>query len=131
MTKKARLQTKPATPKPTISLSRPSILQRTCACGGVPGLTGECEACSRQRLSRSPGATNPSTLADRSSNDHSTAESHSAIALVGAIVCGKQGGDRIGALGGGRSGECCKYLSPSLTTPDIYSISEISAIATS
>ena len=76
MTKPARLQTKPATPKSTISLSRPSILQRTCVCGGAPGLTGECEACSRQRLSRSPGATNPSTLADRSSNDHSTAQSH-------------------------------------------------------
>ena len=75
MTKKARLQTKPATPKPTISLSQPSILQRTCACGGVPGLTGECEACSSKRLSSSPGATNPSTLADRSSNDHTTAQS--------------------------------------------------------
>lgn len=75
MADKARLQTKPATPKPTISLSQPSILQRTCACGGVPGLTGECETCSRQRLSRSPGATTPSTLADRSSNEHSTAQS--------------------------------------------------------
>ena len=67
MTKKARLQTKPATPKPTIALSRPSILQRTCACGGVPGLTGECEVCSHQRLSHSPGATHPSTLADLAS----------------------------------------------------------------
>ena len=75
MADKARLQTKPATPKPTISLSRPSILQRTCACGGVPGLTGECEACSSQRLSSSPRATNPSTLADRASEDQSTAQS--------------------------------------------------------
>lgn len=75
MTDKARLQTKPATPKPTVSLSRPSILQRTCACGGVPELTGECEACSSQRLSHSPEATNPSTLADRASNEHTTAQS--------------------------------------------------------
>lgn len=79
MTKKARLQTKPATPKPTVSLSRPSILQRTCACGGVPGLTGECEACSRQRLSHSPEATNPSILGDRSSNDHATAQSQQSL----------------------------------------------------
>ncbi len=44
-------QSKNATSKPTFSLSQPGILQRTCACGGVPGLTGECEECSSKRLS--------------------------------------------------------------------------------
>ena len=33
-------------------------LQPKCACGGTPGLTGECEECSKKRLSRQrkPGA---------------------------------------------------------------------------
>jgi hypothetical protein len=30
------------------------LLQRRCACGGVPGPTGECEACRQKRLQRNP-----------------------------------------------------------------------------
>ena len=30
---------------------RSGLLQRKCACGGTPGPTGECEECSRKRLS--------------------------------------------------------------------------------
>ena len=32
--------------------SRNRVLQRKCACGGTPGLTGECEACRKKRLQR-------------------------------------------------------------------------------
>ncbi len=48
---KSAHQTKNTTPKPAISLSQPGILQRTCDCGGVAGLTGECEECNSKRLS--------------------------------------------------------------------------------
>lgn len=34
----------------SFSPSRTSFLQRKCACGGNPGLTGECEECHRKRL---------------------------------------------------------------------------------
>ncbi len=33
------------------STSQGGLLQRKCACGGAPGFTGECEECSRKRLS--------------------------------------------------------------------------------
>ena len=71
MTEKSRLQTKNVTPRPSISLSRSGLLQRTCACGGVPGLTGECEGCASQRLSGQQG--NPPALPNRPSEDRSTA----------------------------------------------------------
>ena len=71
MPEKSRLQTRNATPKPAISLSQSGLLQRTCACGGVPGLTGECEGCASQRLSGQQG--NPPALPNRPSEDRSTA----------------------------------------------------------
>lgn len=50
------------TPMPATSTSR---LQRTCACGGVAGPEGECEACRTKRLSLQRMATNqaPTNLA--------------------------------------------------------------------
>src|SRR4051812_25446772 len=36
------------TPMPT------SLLQRKCACGGAPGLTGECAECANKQLPQSP-----------------------------------------------------------------------------
>src|ERR1700749_1201527 len=46
-------QTKPST---TSALpARIKFLQRKCACGGTPGLTGECEECRKKRLQRKIG----------------------------------------------------------------------------
>lgn len=41
-----------------LNSARSRLLQRKCACGGAPGFTGECEECSRKRLSspRTPAA---------------------------------------------------------------------------
>lgn len=61
-------QAKQAAPKPAISLSQPGLLQRSCECGGVPGLTGECEECSKKRLSGQRG-TNPPGLPDGSPDE--------------------------------------------------------------
>jgi Domain of unknown function (DUF4157) len=36
-------------PAPSFSLARPGLLQRKCACGGTPGLSGECEECREKR----------------------------------------------------------------------------------
>src|SRR5574341_383988 len=38
-----------AAPKPVVSAAPGSLLQRSCACGGAPGLSGECEECRRKR----------------------------------------------------------------------------------
>lgn len=38
------------TPKPSFAPARTGLLQRKCACGGSPGMTGECDECSRKRL---------------------------------------------------------------------------------
>src|SRR5215210_1907161 len=37
-------------PKPSFTPARTGFLQRKCACGGSPGMTGECVECSRKRL---------------------------------------------------------------------------------
>jgi Domain of unknown function (DUF4157) len=47
-----RIQQK-ATPAPSHMPVR-SVLQRKCACGGSPGVTGECAECSRKRLVSQP-----------------------------------------------------------------------------
>ena len=73
MPEKSRLQTKNATPKPAVSLSQSGLLQRTCACGGVPGLRGECEACASKPLSGQRGTANPAALPNRPSDEQSTA----------------------------------------------------------
>ncbi len=49
---------KQSTPAPA-ALSR-RVLQRTCACGGTPGPTGECAECRRKRLGVQRQASNPS-----------------------------------------------------------------------
>ena len=43
------------TPQKSLSPSRRGLLQRKCACGGTPGLTGECEECRKKRLQRKIG----------------------------------------------------------------------------
>src|SRR5206468_9579153 len=40
------------TPKPRV------MLQRKCACGGTPGLSGECEECRKKKLQDSPSHRN-------------------------------------------------------------------------
>lgn len=71
-------QAQNATPKPAISLSQPGLLQRTCECGGVPGLTGECEECSSKRLSGQRGS-NPPALPNTPPDDPSTQVQRSAL----------------------------------------------------
>jgi len=66
-------QTENATPQPAISLSQPGLLQRTCECGGVPGLTGECEECSGKRLSGQRGS-NPPALPNNPPDDQPTGQ---------------------------------------------------------
>ena len=39
--------------------AQPRLLQRKCACGGTPGLTGECEECRKERLTVRRRATHP------------------------------------------------------------------------
>src|SRR5215471_16112630 len=39
-------------PRPSLRPVRRDIFQRKCACGGMPGLSGECEACRKQRSQR-------------------------------------------------------------------------------
>jgi hypothetical protein len=44
-------QAKPAAiPSPSVTTKGTGLLQRKCACGGVAGVTGECEACRKKRL---------------------------------------------------------------------------------
>lgn len=69
--KKTKLQAKSATPKPATPPSRSNLLQRTCQCGAVPGVTGECEKCASQRLSNSLGTINQAGgLNDRSASQN-------------------------------------------------------------
>jgi hypothetical protein len=42
------------TPRPSITPLRGARLQGKCACGSMPGPTGECEECMKKRLQRSP-----------------------------------------------------------------------------
>ena len=51
-------------PKPSFAPVRSNLLQRKCACGGTPGLDGECAECQKKRLLGSQRA--PSDQADRS-----------------------------------------------------------------
>jgi Domain of unknown function (DUF4157) len=47
----AQLQTQAqAAPRPSLTSAPTGLLQRRCACGGSPGLDGECEECSSKRL---------------------------------------------------------------------------------
>jgi Domain of unknown function (DUF4157) len=39
---------------PTFTSARSRLLQRKCACGGIPGPSGECEECKRKRLALQP-----------------------------------------------------------------------------
>src|SRR5215831_16160680 len=50
---------------PTFTPVRSGLLQRKCACGGSPGLDGECEECRKKRLRRK--VAQPSTLNDEHS----------------------------------------------------------------
>lgn len=51
MSPQAQTQVKaPSAPTPAFTTVPPGLLQRTCACGGSPGLDGECHACRRERL---------------------------------------------------------------------------------
>src|SRR5437773_9984537 len=53
MTASQQTQLKPArAPTPSFMPVRSGLLQRTCACGGTPGPTGECEECRKKRLQR-------------------------------------------------------------------------------
>ncbi len=46
-------ESKTAKPKRTsLSPSAGLLLQRKCACGGSPGVSGECEACKQKRLQK-------------------------------------------------------------------------------
>ena len=53
MNQHTQIQTKPETssfsPSPPLA-ARTTLLQRKCACGGTPGLDGECAECRRKRL---------------------------------------------------------------------------------
>lgn len=47
-----KTQTKAPSPvRPAFTPARTGLLQRKCACGGSPGVDGECEACRNKRLS--------------------------------------------------------------------------------
>jgi hypothetical protein len=51
-----QIETKAKTSSPQMPAFTPvnsNLLQRKCACGGTPGLDGECEVCRKQRLQRS------------------------------------------------------------------------------
>src|SRR5438105_278681 len=60
MSTKAPAQVKaPTPPIPSFTPAQTGLLQRTCACGGTPGVDGECSECRAKRLQRS--ATAPTT----------------------------------------------------------------------
>lgn len=51
MSTQLRTQAKvPSTPKPSLSSVQTQLLQRKCACGGSPGIDGECVECRNKRL---------------------------------------------------------------------------------
>src|SRR6266699_744890 len=47
-------------PKPSMASMQTQILQRKCACGGTPGVDGECEECRAKRLSLQRATASPS-----------------------------------------------------------------------
>src|SRR3712207_6773957 len=54
-----------AWPTPSFAPTPATLLQRKCACGGTPGLSGECAECRRKRLTlqrRSANQAEPSAL---------------------------------------------------------------------
>lgn len=51
-------------PTPALSRMDGSILQRKCACGGMPGPDGECAECRRKRLALQARSTSPTRLAE-------------------------------------------------------------------
>ena len=53
MSKYLTAQTQPAA-QPAIAPINGAVLQRKCACGGAPGVDGECTACRQKRLRRTP-----------------------------------------------------------------------------
>jgi len=60
MNTQLRTQAKvPSTPKPSLAPVQTQLLQRKCACGGSPGIDGECVECREKRLSLQRRATNP------------------------------------------------------------------------
>ena len=53
MSKYLTARTQPAA-QPAIAPIKGVVLQRKCACGGAPGVDGECTACRQKRLRRKP-----------------------------------------------------------------------------
>jgi len=51
MNTQSQIQTKPAAPA-SFTKGQSGLLQRKCACGGTPGMDGECAACRQKRLQR-------------------------------------------------------------------------------
>jgi hypothetical protein len=49
----AQSRTKPASPT-AAAPAVPALLQRKCACGGIPGVEGECSECQKKKLQRKP-----------------------------------------------------------------------------
>ena len=62
----APLQTQMKTPRAApvaVSHFSSGLLQRKCACGGSPGIDGECTACRKKRLHRQPASlTGPTSV---------------------------------------------------------------------
>ena len=57
-----RLQTqRKAAPAPSFRSVQTRLLQRKCACGGLPGLTGECDECERGKGALQRNANHQST----------------------------------------------------------------------
>lgn len=48
-----------AAPPLSFTSVQPTLLQRKCACGGSPGMTGECAGCSNKRLTGQHRSTDP------------------------------------------------------------------------
>ncbi|MBZ0303137.1 MAG: DUF4157 domain-containing protein [Anaerolineae bacterium] len=48
----AKLTTRSDTPRQAAAVQRAPLLQRKCACGGTPGVDGECAECRQRRLQR-------------------------------------------------------------------------------
>jgi Domain of unknown function (DUF4157)/L,D-transpeptidase catalytic domain len=64
MSKQTQVQVKASsTPKPHFAAVPSRLLQRKCACGGNPGVDGECEECRKEKLSLQRRATDQAELA--------------------------------------------------------------------
>ncbi|WP_339375969.1 eCIS core domain-containing protein [Calothrix sp. NIES-2098] len=70
MNRKSSSQVKSTTVSPVSSLSQPGILQRKCDCGGVAGLTGQCEGCNSKRLSGQGRVSNSPSAGDEDSQSN-------------------------------------------------------------